>query len=598
MELRTKTHGSFAGLVAGMVCLAAPALLPAASPTAIAGSITGVVTDTTGVPQMGATVLLFNRHDRLTEKALTDEKGAFVFAGLIPDIYSIRVTLASFVPAIRGSILVQPGMRSMLNVNLANLFSSIQLVYPGAEHRVLMNDEWKWVLRTSTASRPVLRLLPQIANNRAARNSNVFGDTRGLVRVSAGDGGDAAGFGGQGDLGTAFALATSLYGNNMLHVSGNVGYGSFTGAPSAAFRTSFTRNVGGTSPEVSVTMRQFYLPGRVGVAVAGGEGALPALRTMSVSFEDRTQISDSLLFHYGFSLDSVAFLDRLNYFSPFARFAYSLSDDDTVEFAYTSGNARPDLPGRSGGPGQELQRDLNSLAMMPRVSLRDGRARVQRGENFELSYTRVMGSRTVRVSGYSESVQNAALTVSAPADVYGAAELLPDLYSGNAVFNAGNYESLGYSASMTQNIGQNFSGTLMYGSLGALTADTGAPEPSTPDDLRRMIRVGRRHAATARVSATLPWSGTHMAGSYQWTDHKTLTPGHLYSTQSTRPEPGLNLYVRQPVPWPLFPWRMEISADLRNLLAQGYLPLNAGPGRRVLLMQTPRSFRGGLNFIF
>jgi hypothetical protein len=353
MELTTKTRISFASLVAGMVCLASPALLPAVSPAVLGGSISGLVTDSTGVPQMGATVLLFNRYDRLTEKALTDEKGAFVFAGLIPDVYSIRVTLASFVPAIRGSILVQPGMRSILNVNLANLFSSIQLVYPGAERRVLMNDEWKWVLRTATASRPALRLLPELANSRGSRHATAFADTRGMVRVSAGEGG-GSGAGGQGDLGTAFALATSLYGNNMLQFSGKVGYGSSTAAPSAAFRTSFTREVGGASPEVSVTMRQFYLPGRVGVAVAGGEGALPALRTMSVSFEDRTQVSDSLLFHYGFSLDSVAFLDRLNYFSPFARFAYTLSDDDTVEFAYTSGNARPDLPGRSVGQGHEL----------------------------------------------------------------------------------------------------------------------------------------------------------------------------------------------------------------------------------------------------
>lgn len=596
MELTTKSRGPLASLVAGMVCLVAPALLPAASPAGIAGSISGLVTDSTGVPQMGATVLLFNRYDRLTEKALTNENGGFAFAGLLPDVYSIRVTLASFVPAIRSRIVVQPGMRSMLNVNLANLFSSIQLVYPSSERRVLMNDEWKWVLRTSTANRPVLRLLPEHGNRQGARSAAAFSGTRGLVRVSAGDGG--ASLGGQGDLGTAFALATSLYGNNMLHVSGNVGYGSATRAPSAAFRTSFTRDTGGGSPEVSVTMRQFYLPGRVGVAVAGGEGALPALRTMSVSFEDRTQLSDSVVFHYGFSHDSVAFLDRLNYFSPFARLSYSLSDTDTVEFAYTSGTARPDLPGRSAAPGQELQRDLNSLAMMPRVSLREGRARVERGENFELSYTRAQGSRTYRLSGYSETVQNAALTMSAPEEFYAAGELLPDPYSGDAVFNAGNYHSLGYTASVTQNLGENFSGTLMYGSLGALTADKDAREPASPDDLRRMIRAGRRHAATARLSATLPWSGTHLVTSYQWTDQKALTPGHLYSTQSTRPEPGFNLYVRQPIPWPLFPWRMEISADLRNLLAQGYLPLTAGPGRRVLLMQTPRTFRGGFNFIF
>jgi hypothetical protein len=43
---------------------------------------------------------------------------------------------------------------------------------------------------------------------------------------------------------------------------------------------------------------------------------------------------------------------------------------------------------------------------------------------------------------------------------------------------------------------------------------------------------------------------------------------------------------------------MEASADLRNLLAQGYLPLSAAGGQRLLLVQTPRSVRGGLSFIF
>jgi hypothetical protein len=56
--------------------------------------------------------------------------------------------------------------------------------------------------------------------------------------------------------------------------------------------------------------------------------------------------------------------------------------------------------------------------------------------------------------------------------------------------------------------------------------------------------------------------------------------------------------VRQPLPWSLAPCRMEITADLRNLLAQGYLPLTVEGGRRVYLMQTPRAFRGGLSFIF
>jgi hypothetical protein len=43
---------------------------------------------------------------------------------------------------------------------------------------------------------------------------------------------------------------------------------------------------------------------------------------------------------------------------------------------------------------------------------------------------------------------------------------------------------------------------------------------------------------------------------------------------------------------------MEATADLRNLLAQGYLPLALPNGQQLLLVETPRSFRGGLSFIF
>ena len=115
-----------------------------------------------------------------------------------------------------------------------------------------------------------------------------------------------------------------------------------------------------------------------------------------------------------------------------------------------------------------------------------------------------------------------------------------------------------------------------------------------------MIHASRRHALTARVSATAPGTGTHLIASYQWADNRwAVTPGHLYSTQNVRPVPGLNLFIRQPIPnLASLPWRMEATADLRNLLAQGYLPLGLADGRQVLLMQTPRSFRGGLSFIF
>jgi hypothetical protein len=57
--------------------------------------------------------------------------------------------------------------------------------------------------------------------------------------------------------------------------------------------------------------------------------------------------------------------------------------------------------------------------------------------------------------------------------------------------------------------------------------------------------------------------------------------------------------VRQPMPAiPRMPWRMEATAELRNLLAQGYLPLTTPGGDQVLLVNTPRSIRGALAFVF
>src|SRR5437588_8671199 len=111
----------------------------------------------------------------------------------------------------------------------------------------------------------------------------------------------------------------------------------------------------------------------------------------------------------------------------------------------------------------------------------------------------------------------------------------------------------------------------MYGWDGVMTVAKRELVSDSPDDLRRMIRAGRRHAATTRISATSPWTGTHLVASYQWAaggDQHWVEPGNLYSTRSLRPMPGFNIYVRQPIPG--FGGRIEAAADMRNLLAQGY----------------------------
>ncbi|HTS31396.1 MAG TPA: carboxypeptidase-like regulatory domain-containing protein [Bryobacteraceae bacterium] len=595
-------------LLWGAACVLATGISPAASPVRLSGAISGIVVDGAGIPQMGATVVLYNRQDRLTEKVTTNDKGEFQFLSLFPDLYSVRVTLATFLPAVRQNILVQPGMRSVLNVNLSGLFSTIQISYPTLDNGSLITDDWKWVLRSAAATRPVLRFLDKATADQTldvestpagTRRSAVFSDTRGILKVSAGEGGLLTGAGNEADLGTAFALATSVYGSNMVQVSGNVGYGSQTGIPTAAFRTSYSRNVLGETPEVSLTMRQLFVPSRLGPSLAGNESALPMLRTMSASFDDRSQVADNVTLQYGFTMDSVVFMDHLNYLSPYARLDYAMPDGGDLELAYTSGNARPDLAGQP-APDADLQRDLNSLAMFPNVSLLNGRPKIQRGEEYEITYSRKMGSRTWYVSAHRESVVNAALSMVAPGGQFLSGDILPDLFSDSAIFNAGNYQATGYTAAMTQNLGDHVTATVMYGSTGALTVDNQDLTTNSPDELRSMIRAGRRQAATGRVTATIPHLGTHMIASYQWTnDPRWALTGNPYSTQAIRQTPGLNVYIRQPIPnFAGLPWRMEATADMRNMLAQGYLPINTLGGPQMLLVETPRSFRGGLSFIF
>ena len=229
----------------------------------------------------------------------------------------------------------------------------------------------------------------------------------------------------------------------MLQVSGNVGYGSQTGVPTAAFRTSYSRNLGGGSPEVSVTMRQLFLPGRLGAALAGNDGALPMLRSMSASFDDRTQLTDDLSVQYGFTLNSISFLDHVNYASPYARVTYSLGDYGELAFAYTSGDARPDLAGK-GQQDADLQRDLNTLGLFPRISLRDGRPRDPARREFRTdlhAQDRLAHLPGVRVP--REREQRGALVWWRPAGMYTGGDILPDLFTGTSTFNAGDYQQFG-----------------------------------------------------------------------------------------------------------------------------------------------------------
>src|SRR6478609_10115457 len=103
MTLTVRRKPGFSLGIAALLLACVPSV-SAASSLQLAGSIGGQIRNSAGVSQMGATVVLYNRYDRVIRQVLSKPDGSFVFDSLLPDLYSVRVSLSSFIPAFKRNI--------------------------------------------------------------------------------------------------------------------------------------------------------------------------------------------------------------------------------------------------------------------------------------------------------------------------------------------------------------------------------------------------------------------------------------------------------------------------------------------------------------
>jgi len=97
----------------------------------------------------------------------------------------------------------------------------------------------------------------------------------------------------------------------------------------------------------------------------------------------------------------------------------------------------------------------------------------------------------------------------------------------------------------------------------------------------------------------VPKTKTHWVASYRRINQDALTPVDMFNVSAGRADPYLNLFFRQPIPGTSsLPGHLEAVIDLRNLLAEGYVPVVGPDGHTVYLVQSARAVRGGLNFTF
>jgi hypothetical protein len=174
--------------------------------------------------------------------------------------------------------------------------------------------------------------------------------------------------------------------------------------------------------------------------------------------------------------------------------------------------------------------------------------------------------------------------------------MLPDVYSGTFTYAGNALDTDGVRIVLERKLCSDLTATLDYAYGGAL--DLTRPDVQV-EQAQQWISTERRHALAAKLRGTIPRTHTTWIASYRWINGQALTPVDMFNASAGQSDAFLNLFIRQPMPTLGFlPAHMEALIDLRNLLAQGYVPVMTQDGQTVYLVQAGRSVRGGVSITF
>jgi hypothetical protein len=553
----------------GLVVIACSLVLPLWSAER-PGSISGYVRSASGAPQMGAVVeVLRGAADAV--RVFSDENGHYSATGLIPGIYNIKVSAASFLPTLKEGVGLGPGARVLIDVTLNTLFEAIKMAPVRGPAEV---DDWKWVLR-SASNRPILRLIDD-QSRLGSEAQNTSHDLRGSLSLVAGSA--AEGFGSSSDVGTGFSLERSIFSHDTIGLQGNIGYGA--DSPASVLRASFSHKMDdGSEPAFALTMRNLPAP----------DLSLSSLQAFSLTTADSFAMGDVVEFHFGSELQTIQFLGRVTAFRPFGSADVHLSPDTVVEYRYATSEPNDRLEqGFDTAPA-----DLSESG--PRMSMVGYSSALEHPHHHELSLSHRVGKTSLQAAVFYDRVVDPALT---GVGEFGTdnGSVLPDIYSGTFTYQGSDLKTEGVRFVVQHKLTDNIAATMDFEYGGVLDLE----KPGVGlDNVQEWIGTRDRHSVAGKISGVMPKTKTHWIASYRWINKDALTPVDMFNASAGRADPYLNLFFRQPIPGTGFlPGHFEAVIDLRNLLAEGYVPVVGHDGHTVYLVQSARAVRGGLNFTF
>jgi len=538
------------------------------------GAISGYVRDASGIPQMGAVVEIVGTAAR-TLTVFTDGAGFYSASDLMPGFYTVKVSAASFLPAWRDKVGLHPGISTHLNITLSTLMNAMSV---GPLRRAPDDDDWKWTLR-SVANRPVLRILDDpasgIGNSDKDRQDHALTATLSFLGGSA-----AGGYGSGSDMSTGFSVERSVFSDDRIGLRGNVGYGD--GVPAAILQAIYSHRLpDGSGPSMGLTVSRF--------APSDPNLHNASLQAFAMSAADVMRFDDVLELKVGSELQTIQFLGRATAFRPYGSADLHLSPDTLIAYDYSTTL-----------PGAHDEEELNSASADlneadPRLSISNFSTRLESAHHQELSVSQRVGKNSLQAAVFSDRIDNTAL-LGAGNVTAASGDLLPDVYSGTFTYTGDTLSTHGLRLVVERKVCSDLTATLDF-------ADGGVLDLSRPDvpiqNAGKWIATQRREALAGKLSGTLPRTRTRWIASYRWVSGSALTPVDMFNASPGQSAPYLNLFIRQPIPSMGFlAGHVEALIDLRNLLAQGYVPVIGQDGQTVYFVQSARSIRGGVSISF
>lgn len=537
------------------------------------GSISGYVRSSAGAPQMGAVVEVLSGAAQAVH-VFTDENGYFSAAGLLPGLYNLKVSAASFLPTIKEGVGIRPGARVLVNLTLNTLFEAIKVAPVRGPAEA---DDWKWVLR-SVSNRPILRLVDDPSARLGSEAQKTDHDLKGSLSFVAGSA--AEGFGSASDLNTGFSLERSIFSADTIGLRGNIGYGSTS--PASVLRASYSHKMdNGTQPSFVLTMRNLPAPD---IGLHSG-----SLQAFSLTTADSFALGDVVELHFGSELQTIQFLGRVTAFRPFGSVDVHLSSDTVVEYRYATSDPNDRLEkGFDTAPA-----DLSESG--PRMSMVGYASALEHPHHHEISLSRHMGKTNLQAAVFYDRIVDPALTGVGEFTTDNGS-VLPDIYSGTFTYQGNNLKTEGVRFVVQRKLTDDITATVDFEYGGVLDLE----KPGVRlEDAQQFIGTRDRHSIAGKVSGVVPKTKTTWIASYRWINEQALTPVDMFNASAGRADPYLNLFFRQPIPGTSFlPGHFEAVVDLRNLLAEGYVPVLGHDGHTVYLVQSARAVRGGLSFTF